>query len=35
LARQLVTHGRVETTVARAKDLKALADKIVTIGKQV
>ena len=32
---QLLRHERIETTVARAKELKRLADKVVTIAKEV
>lgn len=30
----LVLHGRIETTEAKAKALKPLADKMVTLGKR-
>lgn len=30
----LVTHERIETTVPKAKELKPLADKIVSLGKR-
>ena len=32
---QLLRHERIETTVAKAKELKRLADKVVTIAKEV
>ena len=35
MAFQLVTHGEVETTLTRAKMLKTIADKLITIGKEV
>jgi large subunit ribosomal protein L17 len=34
MAFQLVTHGEVETTLTRAKMLKTIADKLITIGKE-
>ncbi len=34
LVTDLMEHGRVITTVARAKELKRLADKVITKGKQ-
>ncbi len=30
----LVLHGRIETTVPKAKSIKPLADKMVTLGKR-
>ena len=30
----LVLHGQIETTVAKAKTIKPLADKMVTLGKR-
>lgn len=30
----LLENGRIETTVARAKEVRALAEKMITIGKQ-
>ncbi len=30
----LVLHGQIETTVAKAKSIKPLADKMVTLGKR-
>lgn len=30
----LVLHGRIETTEAKAKSIKPLADKMVTLGKK-
>ena len=32
---QLLRYERIETTVAKAKELKRLADKVVTIAKEV
>lgn len=32
---QLVHHERIETTLPRAKELRRLADKVVTLGKEV
>ena len=32
---QLVQHERIETTLPRAKELRRLADKVVTLGKEV
>ena len=32
---QLITHERIETTLPRAKELRRLADQVVTLGKQV
>jgi large subunit ribosomal protein L17 len=29
-----VLHGQIETTVAKAKSIKPLADKMVTLGKR-
>ena len=34
LATALVLHDKIETTLPRAKELKRLADKLVTIGKK-
>jgi large subunit ribosomal protein L17 len=34
LAAQLLTHGRVETTLPRAKKLQIVADKLVTVSKK-
>lgn len=34
LLQSLVKHGRIVTTVARAKELKRLADRLVTIAKR-
>lgn len=31
---QLLRHERIETTVAKAKELKRLADKVITIAKE-
>ena len=33
LVTDLILNGQIETTVAKAKDLKRLADKMVTLGK--
>lgn len=32
---QLLRYERIETTVAKAKELRRLADKVVTIAKEV
>ena len=34
LITDLIINGRVETTEAKAKDLKVMADKMVTLGKK-
>lgn len=34
LVSQLVEHERIETTVQKAKELRRLADKVVTLGKE-
>lgn len=34
LATKLVIHGRIETTEMRAKEVKRMADKLVTLGKR-
>ncbi|KAJ1726272.1 54S ribosomal protein L8, mitochondrial [Coemansia biformis] len=34
LTTQLVKHGRLETTLPRAKELRRLADKMITLGKR-
>lgn len=34
LATDLIIYGRVETTETRAKELKKIADKMVTLGKK-
>jgi large subunit ribosomal protein L17 len=31
---QLIEHERIQTTVAKAKELRRLADKVVTLGKR-
>ena len=31
---QLIEHERIVTTVAKAKELRKLADKMVTLGKK-
>jgi ribosomal protein L17 len=30
----LLENGRIETTVARAKEVRAMADKMITLGKE-
>ena len=32
---QLLLHERIETTLPRAKELRRLADKVITISKEV
>lgn len=32
---QLVEHERIETTVQKAKELRRVADKVITWGKEV
>lgn len=32
---QLIKNERIETTVQKAKELRRLADKVVSLGKQV
>ena len=34
LITDLILNGRIETTLAKAKELKRLADKMVTVGKK-
>lgn len=34
LVTSLIMHERIETTVAKAKELKMLADKMITLGKK-
>lgn len=34
LATSLIEHGRIETTVAKAKELKPIADSMITLGKK-
>ena len=34
LVTDLILNGRIETTVSKAKELKRLADKMVTLGKK-
>ena len=34
LVTSLIEHGRVTTTVARAKELRSVADRMVTLGKR-
>ena len=35
MASQLIQHERIETTVARAKELRRYAEYMVTLGKEV
>ncbi|PNX74406.1 50S ribosomal protein l17-like [Trifolium pratense] len=32
---QLVKHERIETTISKAKEIRRLADRMVTLGKEV
>lgn len=32
---QLVQHERIQTTLAKAKELRKVADRVVTLAKQV
>lgn len=32
---QLIQHERIETTLPKAKELRRLADKVITISKEV
>lgn len=34
LVRNLVTHERIETTIAKARELRPLAEKLVTLAKK-
>ena len=34
LATNLLWYGKIETTLAKAKDLRSVADKMVTLGKK-
>ncbi|MFD1850678.1 50S ribosomal protein L17 [Oceanobacillus bengalensis] len=34
LASDLIIHERIETTEAKAKDLKSIVDKMITLGKR-
>ncbi|CAO3575904.1 unnamed protein product [Absidia cylindrospora] len=34
LASSLIEHGRIETTVAKAKELQPIADSMITLGKK-
>ncbi|MDO4288217.1 MAG: 50S ribosomal protein L17 [Eubacterium sp.] len=34
LTTSLLEHGKIETTVTRAKEVKRIADKMVTLGKR-
>ena len=31
---QFLQHGRIETTVTRAKEMRSMAEKMITLGKQ-
>ncbi len=35
MVNQLIQHQRIRTTLAKAKEIKPLADKMVTLGKRV
>lgn len=35
LVSQLIRHERIETTLPRAKELRRVADQMVTLGKEV
>lgn len=34
LVTSLIVHGRIETTVTRAKEVRSLAEKMITFGKK-
>lgn len=34
LVKSLLTHGRIKTTVAKAKEMRSLAERVVTYGKK-
>ena len=34
LVRSLLAHEKIETTVAKAKEIRSLADKMITLGKR-
>ncbi|MDO8494233.1 MAG: 50S ribosomal protein L17, partial [Deltaproteobacteria bacterium] len=34
LASALIVHGRIETTLPKAKELRRVADRLVTLGKR-
>lgn len=34
LVSSLIEHGRIETTVAKAKEIQPIADRMVTLGKK-
>lgn len=34
MLKSLVYHGRIETTIAKAKELKIFADKLITVAKK-
>jgi len=34
MAGQIIEHGRVQTTVARAKEVRSVVEKMITLGKR-
>lgn len=34
MAQSLICHGRIETTLPKAKELRSVADRLVTLGKR-
>jgi large subunit ribosomal protein L17 len=34
LVKSLVEHGRINTTVAKAKEIRSLAERVITYGKK-
>ncbi|MBE7052741.1 MAG: 50S ribosomal protein L17 [Ruminococcaceae bacterium] len=34
LTTQLLAHGKIETSVAKAKEVRSMAEKMITLGKQ-
>ena len=34
LVTALMVHGRIETTVTRAKEVRSIAEKMITLGKK-